>query len=179
MNIQRNIRKLPEMDQKFAQSNARQGRVIYQERHYNAERVENVMKFRNSLILKPSQPGSFNKTPRVGRPCLLYYSQFPRFYAMMTDQEVEKTGHSKKRDDGNDEHEEGTVKRVRIHGKSSSVAISTRKNRERPCGYRKKIGQCMDGIFRSYVVDIEYRAIEVGKQFEGFKSGRFALEALQ
>ncbi|RUP49188.1 hypothetical protein BC936DRAFT_143107 [Jimgerdemannia flammicorona] len=30
---------------------------------------------------------------------------------------VEKTGHSKKRNDGNDEHEEGTVKRVRIHGK--------------------------------------------------------------
>ncbi|RUP47779.1 hypothetical protein BC936DRAFT_145344 [Jimgerdemannia flammicorona] len=36
---------------------------------------------------------------------------------------VEKIGHSKKRNDGNDEHEEGTVKRVRIHGVSHQLAL--------------------------------------------------------
>ncbi|RUS16129.1 hypothetical protein BC938DRAFT_476693 [Jimgerdemannia flammicorona] len=50
-----------------------------------------------------------------------------------------------------------------IRKESSSMAISTRKNRERSHEDRKKIGRRMDGIFRTYVGDIEYGAIEVGK----------------
>ncbi|GBB93852.1 hypothetical protein RclHR1_02240024 [Rhizophagus clarus] len=57
---------------------------------------------------------------------------------------------------------------------STSVAVATRKNRKRVCTRRKKperriMGYRMDGIFRMYVGDVEYGAIEVGKRFDETK----------
>ncbi|CAG8664954.1 10961_t:CDS:2, partial [Paraglomus occultum] len=57
---------------------------------------------------------------------------------------------------------------------SSSVAVATRKNRKRARMRRrkpehKKMGYRMDGIFRMYIGDVEYGAIEVAKKFDTTK----------
>ena len=57
---------------------------------------------------------------------------------------------------------------------SSSESVSTRKNRKRIRTCRKKneckkMGYRMDGIFRTYVNDVEYGVIEVAKKFDETK----------
>ncbi|CAG8614654.1 6629_t:CDS:10, partial [Cetraspora pellucida] len=57
---------------------------------------------------------------------------------------------------------------------STSEAVSERKNQKRACiryrkVLRKKMGYKMDGIFRTYINNIEYEAIEVAKKYEQTK----------
>ncbi|GBC05148.1 hypothetical protein RclHR1_06060006 [Rhizophagus clarus] len=71
-----------------------------------------------------------------------------------------------------------------VRKESSSEAVSMRKNRKRSNTRRKKVGRKkmgyrMDGIFRMYVDNVEYGAIEVAKKFEetklladGYKLGK-------
>ncbi|CAB4482826.1 unnamed protein product [Rhizophagus irregularis] len=62
-----------------------------------------------------------------------------------------------------------------VRKESSSEAVSARKNRKRirtrrkKIEERKKMGSRMDGIFRTYVNDIEYGAIEVAKKYDETK----------
>ncbi|GET00918.1 hypothetical protein GLOIN_2v1552276 [Rhizophagus clarus] len=58
-----------------------------------------------------------------------------------------------------------------VRKESSSEAVSKRKNRKRIRTRRKKVGRKkmgykMDGIFRMYVDNMEYGAVEVAKKFE-------------
>ncbi|RGB25445.1 hypothetical protein C1646_459379 [Rhizophagus diaphanus] len=61
-----------------------------------------------------------------------------------------------------------------VRKESSSEAVATRKNRKRVRTRRRKperrkMGYRMDGIFRMYIGDVEYGAIEVAKKFDETK----------
>ncbi|CAG8602182.1 3322_t:CDS:10 [Diversispora eburnea] len=61
-----------------------------------------------------------------------------------------------------------------VRKESSSEAVSVRKNRKRAHKRykkvpRKKMGYKMDGIFRTYINNIEYGAIEVAKKYDQTK----------
>ncbi|CAG8595230.1 5796_t:CDS:10, partial [Ambispora gerdemannii] len=61
-----------------------------------------------------------------------------------------------------------------VRKESTSGAVSVRRNQKRICTRhknieRKMMGSRMDGIFRTYVNDIEYGAIEVAKAFDEIK----------
>ncbi|RUP43615.1 hypothetical protein BC936DRAFT_136940 [Jimgerdemannia flammicorona] len=64
-----------------------------------------------------------------------------------------------------------------IRKESTTVASTARKNRKRTNGQRTKMGHRSDGIVRAYVNDIEYGAIEVSRDFKGITGTKWLRDA--
>ncbi|RUS35524.1 hypothetical protein BC938DRAFT_480697 [Jimgerdemannia flammicorona] len=66
-----------------------------------------------------------------------------------------------------------------VRKESTTTATTTRKNRKRTStkGNRAKMGYRVDGIFRTYVNEVEYGAIKVSKDFKGVTATKWLDDA--
>ncbi|CAG8689651.1 7436_t:CDS:10, partial [Cetraspora pellucida] len=167
--IQRETRKFPEVDETFVESMMRFADV---ETESELRKVLETTSFRNEdepYVQEDHFDAEWAET--VMRKFLMYYENH---------NEPLKRSHLESWYDINVwshivDHGLSDIFGIEVVRKeSTSDAVSTRKNRKRICTRykklpRKKMGYKMDGLFRTYLNNIEYGAIEVGKKFDETK----------